>query len=116
VPADDTGLGGYRLLGRIRGSALSGFSKIKHELDAESGVQSWRFHDLRRSVRTALARLGVAPDIAERALNHVSAVGSLAAIYNRHSYQSEILSALRLWQQHLATLVGDIVVPLRRAR
>jgi hypothetical protein len=30
---------------------------------------------------------------------------ALEAIYNRHDYQVEILGALRLWQQHLATLV-----------
>jgi integrase len=111
--------GGYRLLGHVKGGALSGFSKLKMMLDAASGVTGWRFHDLRRTVRTRLAALGVAPDIAERCLNHVSAVGALAAVYDRHDYQTEILAALRLWQGTLAVLVGETaagaeVVPLRQ--
>ncbi len=111
-------LAGYRLLGHTRGGALSGFSKIKGALDAASGVSGWRLHDLRRTVRTKLAALGVPPDIAERCLNHVSAVGTLAAIYDRHDYAAEILAALRRWQTALAVLVGETaagaeVVPLR---
>jgi integrase len=109
----------YRLLGRTRGGALSGFSKIKLALDTASGVTGWRFHDLRRSVRTRLSALGIAPDIAERALNHISAVGSLAAVYDRHSYETEIIAALSRWQAALAVLAGDVpaaaeVLPLRR--
>jgi integrase len=99
--------GGYRLLGRTRGGALSGFSKIKTMLDAASGVAGWRFHDLRRTVRTKLAALGVAPDIAERCLNHASAIGALAQVYDRHDYEAEILVALRRWQTALAVLVGE---------
>jgi integrase len=111
---------GYRLLGQVRGGALSGFSKLKVRLDAASGVTGWRFHDIRRTVRTKLAALGVAPDIAERALNHVSAVGTLAQIYDRHDYEQEIITALARWQGALAVLVGEAelgadVVPLRRA-
>jgi integrase len=80
IPDDDhKRLAGYRLLGRTRGGALSGFSKVKRSLDAASGVSGWRFHDLRRVVRSKLAALGVAPDIAERCLNHVSTIGTLAA-------------------------------------
>jgi integrase len=110
----------YRLLGRARGGALSGFSKIKQAVDAASGVLGWRFHDLRRTVRTRLAALGIRPDIAERALNHVSAVGSLAQVYDRHDYEAEIVAALSRWQAALAVLVGDAsegaeVVPMRRA-
>jgi integrase len=109
----------YRLLGRTRGGALSGFSKIKGALDAASGVTEWRFHDLRRVVRSKLAALGIAPDIAERCLNHVGALGTLAQVYDRHRYESEVLAALRRWQQHLAALVGETpegaeVVPIRR--
>jgi integrase len=118
---DHKRLAGYRLLGRTRGGALSGFSKIKRSLDAASGVSGWRFHDLRRVVRSKLAALGVAPDIAERCLNHVSAIGTLAAVYDRHNYETEVLSALRRWQRHLAELVeeqpeGLEAVPLRRRR
>jgi integrase len=98
---------GYRLLGRSRGAPLTGFSKLKTALDAASGVSGWRFHDLRRTVRTKLAALGVAPDIAERCLNHASAVGTLAQVYDRHDYAAEIIGALARWQAALAVLVGE---------
>ncbi len=119
-PGDRDRLAGYRLLGRTRGGTLSGFSRIKGALDAASGVTGWRFHDARRTARSRLSALGVPPDIAERCLNHVSAVGTLAAIYDRHDYEGEILAALRRWQSALAVIVGDAlegaeVVPLRRA-
>jgi integrase len=110
-------LHGYRLLGHTHGGALTGFGKIKAAIDAKSGVSDWRFHDLRRTVRTRLAALGVAPDIAERCLNHSTAT-SLEATYNRHNYEAEILAALKRWQSHLTTLVDEssaptVVVPLR---
>jgi integrase len=90
-------LAGYRLLGRTRGGALSGFSKIKSAVDVASGVSGWRFHDLRRTVRTKLSALGISSDIAERALNHVPS-GTLIKVYDQHPYEAEILAALRRWQ------------------
>ena len=36
-----------------RETAFSGWSKAKHQLDAKSGVQDWRLHDLRRTVALA---------------------------------------------------------------
>jgi hypothetical protein len=34
-------------------------------------LPSWRLHDLRRTLRTGLGRLKVAPHVAELVLNHV---------------------------------------------
>jgi integrase len=63
----------------------------------------WRLHDLRRTMRTGLGRLGVAPHVAELAINHVK--GGVEAIYDRHRYQSEIGAALALWADHVRVLV-----------
>lgn len=111
---------GWRLLGGIPGSGLRGFGRAKALVDRSSGVTAWRWHDLRRTCRSGLSQLGVPPDIAERAVNHVSHIGSLQAIYDRHSYADEVLTALRRWHAHVATLVTDgasgaDVVALRRA-
>jgi integrase len=77
----------------------------------------WTLHDLRRSMRTGLGRLSVAPHIAELCLNHRK--GGVEAIYDRHRYDSEIASALAVWADHIsATLDGRPaanVTPLRRA-
>ena len=56
---------------------ISDFSKPKIRLDAEIGkrlkvqkVTPWRWHDIRRTVSTNLARLEVEPFIRRRVLNH----------------------------------------------
>jgi integrase len=109
----------WRLLG-ARGGAFAGFSKLKARIDAKANIAPWRWHDLRRTVRTGLARLGVDRLHAERALNHVSAQSRLERTYDTHDYEAETLAALARWQSHLAALVapspGAEVVPLRRPR
>jgi hypothetical protein len=53
----------------------------------DAGLIDVRLHDLRRTLRTGLAELGVSFEIAERVLNH--AMPGLQAVYNRHSYAVE---------------------------
>jgi integrase len=62
-----------------------------------------RLHDLRRTLRTGLAELGVSFEIAERVLNH--AMPGLQAVYNRHNYMAEKRTALALWAEHVLALV-----------
>jgi hypothetical protein len=96
----------FRLLGGTRGSALSGYSHVKTPLDAKSGVKDWVFHDLRRTCRTGMTRLGISTEHAEAALNHVSHRTVLERTYNVHRYEAEIVAALEAWQQHVAELVA----------
>jgi integrase len=56
-------------------------------------------HDLRRTFRSGLARLGVAPHIAELCLNHRK--NGVEAIYDRHRYEREIAAALAMWADHV---------------
>jgi integrase len=107
-----------RLLGAVDGGGLRGFSKLKARLDARSGVMAWRWHDLRRTARTGMTKLGVARDHAEAAINHVSGRSRLERTYDRHDYAEEAAAALALWQAHVAGLVGQggEVVPLADRR
>jgi integrase len=53
---------------------FTGWSMAKRKLDArlaDVSLPDWRLHDLRRSMRTGLGRLGIPPHIAELAINHV---------------------------------------------
>src|SRR6516165_3834065 len=68
-----------------------------------AGLVDVRLHDLRRTVRTGLAALGIPFEIAERVLNH--AMLGLEAVYNRHSYSVEKRNALILWADHVHALV-----------
>jgi integrase len=75
---------------------------------------AWRLHDARRSVRTGLGRLGVAPHVAELVLNHTKK--GMIAVYDKHRYQGEIATALAMWADHMmAAVEGRVsnVVALR---
>lgn len=65
-------------------------------------------HDLRRSVRTKFAELGVDDVVAERVLNHH--LQGLARVYNQHDYLNEIRTALTLWEKRLLDLINTVEV------
>jgi integrase len=64
-----------------------GFPKLKLRIDRESGVTGWTLHDLRRTARSLMSRLGVNADIAELCLGHV--LTGVRGIYDRHEYLDE---------------------------
>ena len=77
---------------------FSGYSKAKRLLDEKSGTTDWRLHDIRRTVTTNLAAMGVPIHVADAILNHKSGVISgVAAVYQRHSFMAEREKALRDW-------------------
>jgi integrase len=77
---------------------ISGFGRVKHRLDLAMEVSDWRFHDLRRTAASGMARIGVAPHVIEKVLNHVSGqISGVAAVYNRHGYDTEKREALNQW-------------------
>jgi integrase len=72
------------------------------ETFAEHKVGAFTLHDLWRTVRTGLAKLGIRPDIAERCLNH--AQPGIIATYDTHQYLDEKRKALTQWADHLLAL------------
>ena len=66
-----------------RRSPISGFSKALRHVQAESETSGWRFHDLRRTAASGMARLAVAPHVVEKALNHIS--GKISGISEKQS-------------------------------
>jgi len=81
-------------------------------------VTGWRLHDLRRTVATGMAELGVQPHIIEAVLNHVSGhKAGVAGVYNRAGYEPEVRAALALWSDHVRAIVEGTehkIVALRR--
>ena len=61
-------------------------------------------HDLRRTLRTRLAELGISDIVAERVLGHK--LQGVLGIYNRHGYDVEKRQALALWEQRLREILG----------
>ena len=84
------------------------------KLQQASGVD-FRLHDLRRTARTLMSRLGVAEDIAELAIGHVRA--DLIARYNKDEAWESRRDAFTRVSAHVATLIGAragaAVIPLR---
>ena len=69
-------------------------------------MNDWVVHDIRRTVATKLADLGIAPHIIEQILNHQSGHrAGVAGVYNRSSYEREVRSALAAWADHLRSLI-----------
>ncbi|MBL0407784.1 tyrosine-type recombinase/integrase [Microvirga aerilata] len=86
---------------------FQGHSKAKRRLDQLSGVTGWTLHDLRRTVASGMARLGVAPHIADKILNHqTGTISGVAAVYQRHEFLSERKDALELWGRHIRGLAS----------
>jgi integrase len=79
--------------------------QIKARLDRESGIKDWRLHDLRRTLRSGLAELGVNYDIAERVIGHT--MPQIERTYNVFNYREEKRSALERWARHLTVIVTD---------
>ena len=78
-----------------------GYSKAKERLDAEADKikAAWRLHDLRRTFRSGLGKLGVREEIAERCVNHPP--GGLVGIYDQHKYEAEMAEAWQRWERHV---------------
>jgi integrase len=89
------------------GHGFSCWSASKAILDqaiadaAGAPLAPWRRHDLRRTMRSGLGRLGVEPHVAELAINHVK-----GNRYDRHRYENEIADALARWAEHVLAIAG----------
>jgi integrase len=86
---------------------LSGFSKALATARRLSGVPDFTLHDLRRSCRTHMARLGVPMHIGERILNHSNGgEDAVARVYNVYKYEREMREAMMIWATELDRIVA----------
>jgi integrase len=93
-----------------RNSGFQAWNSSRLALDhritvAEQGkpLPRWVLHDLRRTMRSGLGKIGVPPHIAELAINH--AKGGIQATYDRYSYEREIKAALVQWGDHVLAII-----------
>jgi len=101
-----------------RGRGYTNWHMPKQALDQRCGVTDWVIHDLRRSVATGMAHIGIMPHVIEAVLNHVSGHKSgVAGIYNRSEYTAEKAQALIRWADHVASIARgekSNVTPMRK--
>jgi integrase len=108
-----------------RDAAVSGFSRAKDRLDASIAgegepIQHWTFHDLRRTLASGMARIGIQLPVIEKILNHTSgSFRGVVGIYQRHSFADEKRNALDAWASFVQSTVSGKqpanVVALRRS-
>ena len=107
----------------VIGGAQIHYVRAKQRLDARvtalnggKAIPRWTLHDLRRTFRTGLSRLQIAPHIAELCIGHRQA--GLHRTYDLHKFDDEKRHTFNAWAAHVTRIVApppDKVVPLRQA-
>jgi integrase len=94
-------------------TAPSGFSRAKTRLDRHiekingEPISPWTLHDIRRSVASGLAALGVNLPVIEKLLNHVSgSFAGIVGVYQRHNFADEMRAAIDRWGRHIDKLAN----------
>jgi integrase len=99
---------GGLVFSRSGATPVGDFSSQKRKLDEVCGVSHWRLHDLRRTMVSGMARLGVAPHVADKILNHVAGtISGVAAVYQRHEFLKERRDALERWGAYVEALLRE---------
>jgi integrase len=94
--------------------AANGFNAW-HQKDAlRDGCKEFHIHDVRRSVATGMAEIGISSEIIEAVLNHYSGHrAGVAGTYNRARYFQQMKNALERWAVHIDEIISGArkVVP-----
>jgi integrase len=104
--------GGARMANETPGKRLA-------EIAATMKCAPFDLRDVRRTVETQLAALGISRDVRAQLLSH-GISGVQATHYDRHSYADEKRAALTAWESRLTEITGDKpagnVVQMKAAR
>jgi integrase len=91
-----------------RADGFTSWDYAKAALDERlaGSVAPWRLHDIRRTVATGMADIGVLPHVIEAVLNHHGGHRKgPAGVYNRSQYERDVKAALLRWSEHVCALV-----------
>jgi integrase len=75
---------------------IVGNRKIKARKEPYFGMKPWSPHDLRRTARTNMARVGVLDEVGEEVVNHIKP--GVVGVYNKYRYDKEKKDALLKWE------------------
>jgi integrase len=85
----------------------AGLGRLKENLDRDSHVTDWVFHDCRRTFSTSLSRLGISPRDRRACLNH-SVKDGLDKVYDLYDLRDEKAHAFDVWTKFLMQSVGEV--------
>jgi integrase len=92
---------------RGTGTVYCAWNKDKPKLDKASGVTGWVLHDLRRTLVSSWAALGIRIEVTEKYINHISGThGGIVGIYQRHTFLPEMREAVGKWEAKVAALLN----------
>lgn len=63
-------------------------------------------HDIRRTVATHMAKLGIQRHVLSKFLNHTSTESSITDVYDRHNYWKERVEAIEKWETKLRGIIN----------
>jgi integrase len=118
IPLSDQAVEILKALPRIAGSdfvftingrnPIRGASLVKRRIDKlVPPIPPWVLHDVRRTVASGMARLGINLPVIEKLLNHVSgSFAGIVGVYQRHSFADEKRAAMQTWARHVEVLVS----------
>jgi integrase len=88
---------------------LDSLSRVRQTIQNNTEVSDFRPHDLRRTVATYMAKLGIERTVLGKILNHkgLAGDGQVTAIYDRHSYMGEKREALNRWSTNLRKILDE---------
>jgi integrase len=101
------GLKGYVLAGTKEGQAFNGHTsamkRIHKKIIKNEGKADFTWHDLRRTMRSGLSRLGIDDQTAEMVLGHMPQ--GMQKVYDMHDRVDERRDALKKWAEKIALLL-----------
>lgn len=91
-------------------------ARLATRVEAKGGKRL-RPHDLRRTFRTMLSRLGIPPHVAELCMNHQE-TETMRRVYDGHDYSGEMIAAWDLAGAHVEALRsgGAVIIPIMARR
>jgi integrase len=78
--------------------------KIRARKEPYFGMKPWSPHDLRRTARTNMARVGVLDEVGEEVMNHTKP--GVVGVYNKYRYDEEKKDALMKWEALLLEILA----------
>lgn len=100
LPKQRTG----KLAGKPATDRARSISKAARDVRKALKMKYWRPHDLRRTARTFMPKIGISEEVAERVLGH-GHEDPMVATYNQYSYQVEIKEALEKWSADVERII-----------